>query len=177
MRIFVGACLVIMLASCGVKVPFTKEMRDQYNLVGDKEMRKVQFYTSQTVILTRSIDSGSKGTTDDGTLVSSQSSEEDRVIIPANTKCVFDGFGSNGELLVRFEVGVGKSLNFAIRPNQNSTKYYLSAEWGQPKGGKLTYGNESYFVPAEGGSTFLMVKKKNLQKTKRKGRVVKGMKV
>jgi hypothetical protein len=51
------------------------------------------------------------------------------------------------------------------------------ADWTQEKGGKLNYGNEPYFATSTSGNAYLMVKRKNLQKTKRKDRVVKGMKV
>ena len=67
---------------------------------------------------------------------------------------------------MRFEVGVGKTISFGVRQNQSSTKYYLVADWTQEKGGKLNYGNEPYFATSTSGNAYLMVKRKNLQKTK-----------
>jgi hypothetical protein len=139
-------------------------------------MKIVQFYTSQTIILQRSKTSGSQGASD-GKLVTSKNSEQDRIIIPSNTKCVFDSYGSNGEVFIRFEVGVGKTLKFAVRPGQSSGKYYLVANWKPDLGGEITYGNETYYATQESGSAYLMVVLKKLNKTKRKDRVVKGMKV
>lgn len=169
--------LGIVLVSCGTKVPYTNEIRDEFGLDTDKQLRKVQFYTSATIILEKSKESGNQGTSDDGALVTNSSKTEDRVIIPINTKCVFDGFGPNGELALRFEVGVGKTISFSVRPNMTSGKYYLVADWTQEKGGKLTYGNETYYASSASGNAYLMVVLKKLQKTKRKDRVVKGMKV
>lgn len=171
--IFIG----IILASCGTKVPYTNEIRDEFSLDSDKQLRKVQFYTSATIILEKSKTSGNQGTTDDGALVESSSSTQDRVIIPINTKGVFEGFGPNGELLIRFEPGTEKVLNFALRPNQTSGKYYIVAEWTQDKGGKIVYGNETFYASSSSGNAYLNVILKKLQKTKRKDRVVKGMKV
>lgn len=166
------------LLSCGVKVPYTNEIRDEFNLTSPEKIKKVQFYTSATIIMEKSKTSGGQGTASDGALVTSSNKEQDRIIIPINTKCVFDNFGSNGEIVVRFEVGVGKTISFAVRQNQTTNaKYYLQAEWIQEKGGKITYGNEPYYAAASSGVAYLMVKRKNLQKTKRKDRVVKGMKV
>lgn len=167
----------IVLTSCGTKIPYTNEIRDEFGLDSDKQLRKVQFYTSATIIMEKSKSSGNQGTAEDGALVSSSSSEQDRVIIPINTTCVFEGFGPNGELMLRFEPGVGKTVLFAVRPNQTSGKYYLVAEWVQDKGGKLTYGNEVYYASSSSGSAYLQVVLKKLQKTKRKDRIVKGMKV
>lgn len=169
--------LGVVLVSCGTKVPYTNEIRDEFGLDTDKQLRKVQFFTSATIILEKSKESGNQGTSDDGALVTNSSKTEDRVIIPINTKCVFDGFGPNGELVLRFEVGVGKTVSFAMRPNMTSGKYYLVADWTQEKGGKLTYGNETYYASSASGNAYLMVVLKKLQKTKRKDRIVKGMKV
>jgi len=166
------------LISCGVKVPYTNDIKEEFNLSSADKIKKVQFFTSATIIMEKSKESGGQGTADDGALVSSSSKTQDRVIIPINTKCVFESFGPNGELMVRFEVGVGKTISFAVRQNQGTTsKYYLVADWTQEKGGKLTYGNEPYYASSTSGTAYLMVKRKNLQKTKRKDRVVKGMKV
>ncbi len=167
----------IILVSCGVKVPYTNEIRDEFGLESDKKMRQVQFFTSATIIFENSTSSGDQGTDDDGSLVVNSNKNSERVIIPINTKCVFDGFGPNGELVLRFEVGVGKNISFSVRPNQSSGKYYLVADWTQEKGGKLTYGNETYYASSSSGNAYLMVILKKLQKTKRKDRVVKGMKI
>ena len=95
----------------------------------------------------------------------------------SNTKCVFDSYGKNGEVFIRFELGANKTLQFAIRDGQTSGKYYLKANWQTGKGGEINYGNETYFATPESGSAYLMVVLKKLNKTKRKDRVVKGMKV
>lgn len=165
-----------ILFSCGKKVAVTNQLKEDYNL-NEKNMKIVQFYTSQIIYLERSKTSGTQGASSDGTLVASKSSEQDRIIIPSHTKCVFDSYGANGEVIIRFETGVGKTLKFAVRPTQTSGKYYLVADWKQDKGDEIMYGNETYYATAESGSAYLMVVLKKLNKTKRKDRVVKGMKV
>ena len=175
MKLVTFLSLGLILFSCGTKVPVTNELKEQYNL-NEKNMKIVQFYTSQTIILQRSRTSGSQGASD-GKLVASKSSEQDRIIIPSNTKCVFDSYGSNGGVFIRFELGVGKTLKFAVRPSQSTGKYYLVANWKPEVGGEIMYGNESYYATPESGTAYLMVVLKKLNKTNRKDRVVKGMKV
>jgi hypothetical protein len=178
MKYIVILLMIEFLISCGVKVPYTNEVRDEFNLLSADKLKKVQFFTSATIILEKSRQSGSQGTASDGALVTSSNKEQDRIIIPINTKCVFENYGSQGEIIVRFEVGVGRTITFAIRQaNTSSAKYYLFADWAQDKGGKLTYANETYYAQTSSGTAYLMVKRKNLKKTKRKDRVVKGMKV
>jgi hypothetical protein len=177
MKKFFFITLLAALTSCGVKVPYTNEVRDQFGLDDPKQARKVQFYTSATIILQKSKSAGGQGTNDSGVLVSSSSNEENRIIIPVNTKCVFEGFGENGEIIIRFETGPGKTLTFAARPGQQTSKYYLVADWSGGKGGALKYGADSYTTASASGNTYLMVVMKKLQRTKRKDRIVKGMKV
>jgi hypothetical protein len=168
--------IVIGLSSCGVKVPLTQAIKEEYNLT-EQNMKKVQFFVSSEIILQRSSKKGSSGTTSDGTLVSQSANEQNRIIILPRTKCVFESYGDGKEVLIRFEVGAGKYITFATRPNMDNGKLYLQAKWEQGKGGKIEYGNEEYYATPESGNAFLMVKIKKSQKTKRSDRVVKGMKV
>lgn len=177
MKTIIALALLILVASCGVKVPYTNDIRDEFGLDSEKEVKKVQFFTSGTVILEKSKSSGNQGTSESGVLVTNSSKEENRIIIPINTKCVFEGFGPEGELIIRFEIGVGKILTFAARPGQQSSKYYLVADWSSQKGGVLKYGNEEYITASSSGNAHLMVVLKKLQRTKRKDRIVKGMKI
>ena len=172
------AIIGLLLVSCGTRVPYTNQVRDEFGLDSEQMVKKVQFLTSATIILEKNKQSGGQATDDSGVLVSSSSNEQDAVTIPIGTECVFDSFGSNGELVVRFEPGAGKTISFAQRGGSNSGKYYFVADWknGQ-NGGTLKYGNEMFLARPSSGTAFLLVKKKKLQKTKRKNRVVKGMKV
>jgi hypothetical protein len=160
--------------SCGMKIPYTDDLKKEYNL-DEKSMKKVQFYTSATIILEKSKTRANQTTASGGTLVSSSSSQQDRIIIPVNTKCVFEKFGDEGEIFVRFEQGQNRFIKFAVRPNLQAGRYYLAANWQD--GGKLQYGNDEYTTSAQSANAFLSVITKKLDKTKRKDRIVKGMKV
>ncbi len=166
-----------VLSSCAVKMPYTQALKDEYNLT-DQSLKGVQFFVSSEVIMARSSSKGSTGTTDDGTIVSTSSKNQDRIIILPKTKCVLEETKTDGAVLIRFETGPGKFITFATRPNQAKGKYYLQAAWQQGVGGKIMYGDkEEYTVDAAYGDAYLMVKIKKSQRTKRKDRIVKGMKV
>lgn len=167
----------LFAVSCGMKVPYTNQVREDFSLDTNKQLKKVQFYTSATIILEKSKSSQNQETSGDGALVTSSNKNSNRIIIPAQTKCIFDDFGPNGETGIRFEMGAGKVLYFNVRPNQTSGKYYMTAEWTADKGGKITYGEETFYISSFTGNTYLLVKMRKLQKTKRKDRVVKGLKV
>jgi len=167
-----------VLLSCGIKKPFTDEVKMEYNLSTPENIKKVQFYTSNRIDLEKSIFRGSNAKTEDGTLVTSKNQIQDHIIIPANTKCVFDSYDANGNINVRFELGNGKIIKFGIRENQISGRYYFKANsWDYEKGGEVQYGGEIYNVTPKSGSSYLLVVIKKLQKTKRKARILKGLKV
>lgn len=176
MRYLLIAFVGIILASCGTKVPFTNQVRDEFGLDSAEKLKNVQFYTSATIKLERSSSSGDSGTNSDGTLVSSSSESQDLVIIPVGTQCVFENISGDGDISVRFEVGAGNFLTFELRGDQPSSKYYLVADWNN-KRGTLEYGNVEYTAIDASSAAYLMVMKKNLKKVKRDARVVKGMKV
>lgn len=166
----------LILASCATPVPLTQALRDEFGLDNEKSMAKVQFMTSATIQLERSKESGNQGTTSDGKLVQNSNREQDRIVIPIGTKCVFESFDDDN-IVVRFEPGVGNTLSFGQRPGQSSGKYYLLADWTKKEGGEIVYGNNTYYATTSSGTAYLQVYKKKLQKTKRKDRFVKGMKV
>lgn len=167
----------LVIASCGRKVAFTNQIKDEFGLEAETQMKKVQFYTSQTIILTRSKESGNQGTAQNGALVTNKSKEEDRITIQAQTPGIFEAYDDKGGVIVRFETGQGRTISFAIRQEGATAKYYLVADWDMNRGGEVIYGNEKYTVQSSAGNAYLMVLLKKLQKTKRKDRVVKGMRV
>jgi hypothetical protein len=176
MKIVLFLSIILISVSCGVKVPYTDEVKNEYSL-DENSLKKVQFFTSATIILQRKNSLENQGTTTSGALVTNENSVENRIIIPVNTKCVFEKMEANGDLHVRFETGQNKTLRYAVRKGQNSGRYYLVATWDQKKGGQLDYGNLTYYATPESGNAYLLVVTKKLKKVRRKDRVVKGMKV
>ena len=118
----------IILTSCGTRVPYTNQIKDEFGLQTEQQMRKVQFFTSATIILEKNKKSGNQSTDNDGALVSASNTNQERIIIPMGTKCVFDSYGDNGELTLRFEIGIGKTISFLMRGGSTSGKYYLKAD-------------------------------------------------
>merc|ERR1712182_75197 len=97
--------------------------------MGEK-MRKVQFFTSSTIILKQVSQCSSETITDDsGVLVSSSTDKSETIIIPANSKCIFESFGSNKEINIRFELGENKYLSFKSKSNRARDRYYFVANW------------------------------------------------
>lgn len=171
-----------LLMSCGVKVPYTTQTRDEFSLDTEEKMRQVQFFISHTIILDQIKKSDAQNTTQNGALVSSSNSEKETIIVPAGTKCVFESYGSKGEVNVRFELGDNKLITFNTKPENTSSikRFYFEADWNAQGGPKMKYGDNEYKIDLLRGSprtSHLQVVKKRLEKSKRKERVVKGLKI
>lgn len=172
---FLGLFAGLLLTSCASTVPYTDELKKEFDLQDERKIKQVQFYVSNEIIMYRSYDSGSKGTQYDGALVQNSQSKQDRIIIPPSTKCIFEKFGDNGEVYIRFEPGNGRTLKFVVRPNY-SGRYYLQSDWKDGKG-SVVYENRTYQAVSPSASAFLMVRMKKMQETDRRDRIVRGMKV
>ena len=168
--------LLLIVASCATKVPYTNQIRDEFELDDASKMKGVQFYTYGPIILEKRSSEGVKTTESDGDLVKSESTTSDRIIIPSSTKCVFEDFTEEGGIIVRFEKGSGKVLRFAMKQNTNLEKYYFVATWKNGKG-VVEYGSEEYVVSSQSARAYLVVKIEKWQKEKKKDRVVRGMSV
>jgi hypothetical protein len=173
--------LLMILFACGVKIPYSTQVRDEFTLDDEEKLSKVQFFISHTIILNQEKRSDNSNTTDKGALVQSSSRESESVIIPAGTRCIFDSYGTKDQIKVRFENGENKVLPFAVKSeNSVSKRYFFDVDWNTPGGPKVNYGGEIYKVDLIRGSAraaHLLVVRKKLQKTKRKERVVKGLKI
>jgi hypothetical protein len=176
MKLLFALVTLLFLGSCATKVPYTKEIKKEFNLTPDK-LKGVQFYTSEAIILEREGEKQNISTTgEDGELVSSESSSSTRIIIPANRPCVFEKLEDDGTVQIRFEMGGGRVLRFAERKNISNGRFYLKAIWKNGKG-EMDYGGSVYYAVRSSASAYLMVKLKKWKKNKKNDRVVKGMKI
>lgn len=173
--------LSLIASSCGTKIPYTTAIRDEFTLDSEVKLRQVQFYTSHTIILNQINKQSSELTTQNGALVSSSNSQSESVIIPAGTRCIFENFGDAGQLLVRFETGDQRYIPFATKTDGASIRrFYLDADWSAAGGARISYGGNDYKVDLTRGApraAHLLIVKKKLERTKRKERVVRGLKV
>jgi hypothetical protein len=178
MKFFALVVSILFLSSCAVKEAYTKELKEKLSIDTDAEMRKLQFYTSGTIILEEVLSGTQEFKTDaNGVIIPNSTKVKEKIIIPANTKCIFDEFGEKDKIMVRFEEGKEKTLTFDVKPNNK--RYYLDLDPNQAGGPKIKYGKKTYKVDllnSGGTSVYLLIKKTN-QQTRTRGRVVRGMKV
>jgi uncharacterized protein (TIGR02145 family) len=157
------------------KMPFTVSIKNQFNL-NSTFIKKVQFYTSGTIIL-EPVKESKQSNISSGSLYSVVLSQN-RVIIPINTPCVVESQNVNGSLNLKFESAAGSSLIFDTRGSL-SPRYYLNADWSSSNSSNwvVTYQGQKYRINSSAGNVYLMVKMKRMSKKTRSERVIGGMKV
>jgi hypothetical protein len=167
--------LVVSFASCSPKIQFTQAVKEQHQLT-DQEMKKLQFYISADIVLQRNQKDASDKDTDDGELIITSGSSIDQVIIPAGTPGIVIEMKGENAMLVRFEPGEGKYLEFGD-PKNRKGPYQLIPE-GE-KGGKryVTYAGKKYSLSGTSEYVSLTFKMKRLNKFRKDEHVVKGMKL
>jgi len=167
------AALTLLLSACSRKVPYTSYLANKYQLT-EVDLKKVQFYTSEDIILSTK-ESSSKTETENGNIVVSSNTAEDQIIIKKGTPGILEKQVGSDKVYISFEVGEGKFLVFGSTGQREP--FRLQAEnWDNGKG-KLTYGGKVYFASGYSGTAHLLVYIKKFQKKKSNQKVVEGRKI
>lgn len=171
--LFLSAVLVVsMLCSCASKVPFTASLKSQYGM-NEKTLKKVQFYTSQEIVLTQS-DGNSSVQTVDGKILVNSTARENRIVIPKNTPCTIEQTLDSTRIKVAFEYGEDKVLIFGV--NTIGCYSLLAKRW-IGKDGFVEYNNSTYMTENSSGSAYLTVKLKKLNQYRNLERKVGGKRI
>ncbi|MCE2846884.1 MAG: hypothetical protein LW707_07610 [Sphingobacteriales bacterium] len=168
------ACLTLLFA-CSPKVPFTQQIREQYKLSPD-EMRGIQFYLSDPVVLRRMEQSEREKKTEEGKLVIESGSSLDQLTFKANTPGLVDGVVDASTIKISFEDGAEKYMVFGSARSRNG--YYglqgLPADNGRVK---INYAGQSWIAGRGSEQAILLFKMKSVRKLRVNDNVAKGKKL
>lgn len=167
---FISIISLFLLTSCATRVPFTSDLQAKFNF-SENTLKKVQFYTSDKIVLTKVKEEGDVDIQKGKLLVKNEKNCE-TIIINKNTPCVLEQVIDQNKFLFSFEFGDDKYLAFG---NTSTGCYSLLAKDWKNGSGTLKYANKTYIT--DGGDVFLTVDMKKLNKLKSKERTVKGRKI
>ena len=160
---------ILLFASCATtKIPFTSDIKKEYGISEDG-LKKIQYYTSEDILLYKVTDEDNIATAD-GILLISKRKDCEKVIIKRGTPCVLEKVLSDNVYLFSFEDN--KYIAFG---NSNGGNYNLLAKDWKNGTGTLKYDNKTYAT--SNGDVFLTVKVKKLNSLKSKERILKGRKI
>ena len=165
--------LALMLFGCASKKPYTQEIQQNLKLT-ETELKQIQFYISDDIILNRAEREG-KMETSGGEVILKDDQKVEQVIIKAGTPGVVEKVISNDKIAVAFEEGDSKFLVFGSTGVKGSFKL-LAEEWKNGRG-KVKYGKDVYITSRGSGEAILKIKIKNLNSYKKEQHIAKGKKV
>jgi len=169
-------CLaVVLLTSCSPKIPFTQSIRDKYNLT-ETELKGIQFYLSDAVLLRRGSEEKSTKSTEDGTLVINSGNEIEQITFKSSTPCTINKVLGVSIVSVAFEDGPEKQLVFGSGNSKDGFYRLQALSWDKGRG-KINYGGNTYYSAPGSENAILFFRMKSLKKLKYNETVVKGKSV
>ncbi len=172
---FLLAILLFVFDACSPKIPFTQAIRDKYKLT-EADLKSIQFYLSEQVVLKRGEDLGREKGTDDGTLVIKSGKNLEEVVFKRNTACVINQVVDNSKVTMGFEDDPKKYLVFGSDGDPNGYYSIKALEWVKSRG-KINYGDQTYYTYLNNQGVYLMFKMKSLKNVNLDQKVVKGKKL
>lgn len=166
--------IIGILSSCATKKPFSTDVMKRYN-VSEADLTKMQFYTSDDIILKRAEAHGTGKKTEDGVLTISKGKDIEEIFIKKNTPCLIQKIANRNQFMMNFGDG-NKYLVFGTM-GQSSGYYTFQASEYVSGRGKVNYGNTYYFANPSSKYVHLNFKMKSLRDVNIKRRSVKGKKI
>lgn len=172
-QLAVFAFAVICLSSCSPKLTaFTQELYEQNEWTED-ELRQIQFYLSEDIILRRQV--GSDTTQfEAGEIKIINGKETEEIVIPKGTPGVYLFSPQEGAFAISFESeGEERYLIFGPNPRANNRFTILAKNWSRQTG-KVTYDGKEYQIEFTDAFASLLVDLKRSSKTDQESRKAKG---
>ncbi len=167
--------ITLMLASCSPKIPFTQTIRDQYKLDAS-ELKHIQFYLSDPIVLRRGDNKENQKSTEEGTLVVKSGKDLEQVVFKGNTPGAVSEIVDGQKITIAFEDGAEKYLVFGSSGDRNGYYKLQALQWSGERG-KINYGGQTYYSNRGSDKAILLFKMKSLRNVKVDEKIVKGKKV
>lgn len=174
-NIIIASALFILISSCKTLIPFTENLKVE-NKWTDNELKSIQFYNSNTIILHRELNSNETGI-EAGKIKMIDGKEVEEIIIQSKTPGIVSALPQN-KIAISFELDDSHFLVFGVDEKRNN-RYYLrlKEKYDSKTGAKVTYNDKVYQISNGSLNSFLMVNLKKINREQRNLRVAKGRKL
>jgi hypothetical protein len=175
---FIMSVLAITIAfsSCAPDLrPFTSNMLKEGGW-GDNELKKIQFYLSEDLVIQRQLTEGTSEITS-GKIKIVRGEKLEEIRIPRGTPGVFLFKAKENNFAVSFDATSDKRfLMFGPNPKQSGRYVLLASEW-QSRQGKVQYDNKSYYTTDGSALANLLVDFRKISQREVQTEVARGRKV
>lgn len=166
----------LALNACSPQLtPFTQKFYDSYDF-DEADLKKVQFYVSEDVVLRRARGKGNVEITD-GKVRVVDGKKVEEVVIRKGTPGVLLFVPKVDRFAISFEDG-RKEKYLMFGPNKKLNNHYalLASDW-EKRVGTVNYGGEKFYTTGASGMARLMIDLKAVKKIERRSYVAKGRNV
>src|SRR5690606_11103234 len=174
MKYIIGLlALVAGISSCSPRYSyFTESLRTRHQWTQD-EIRKIQFYVSKDIVLTRTLASG-ETRIQEGKILIKDGKKIEQVVVRSGTPGVLVMMPRDDRFAISFESADQDAyLMFGPNPKYSNRYALLAQDWSQTKG-KVHYRGILYDAPASSALASLMVDLRSIGDHQYKSRTVKG---
>src|SRR6056297_2961729 len=166
---------VFLFSACSKNLTYLHRNAVEDSRMLDKDMKGIQFYLSNELILERSL-TQKKSQVRDGKIIVENAGEVERIRIPAESPGVFV-FSPDGEkMAISFSENDDAFLMFGPNPNENNRYTLRGKNWNRDYG-EVTYRNKTYFVSRRSAMTGLLVDLKYKQQTRERRETLRGRRI
>lgn len=165
--------LLFLLSSCSPQLsPFTQKLYEE-NKWSSEELKQIQFYLSNAVVLRRQYTDGD-AKIQDGKIRVKNDREIEEIVIPKGTPGILTYMPRENRFAVSFEEGKSNRTLVFGPDSRGGNRYVLKvAKWDNNRG-IINYDDKNYFVYRSDALANLLVDLKKVRKTSVKTRVAKG---
>ncbi|MBI1225825.1 MAG: hypothetical protein GC192_11360 [Bacteroidetes bacterium] len=166
---------VLFLGACSNKLSyFTDDLNDRYRWTDD-ELKKIQFYVSQDIVMKREISGGDREVVS-GKIKIEDGRQIEEVVIKKGTPGAFLFSPKVDRFAIGFEESNERYLIFGPSPKYSDRFVLLASNWDR-RNGEVTYDNKTWKVSSDNAYAALLVDLRKINKVDVNSRVAKGRKV
>lgn len=166
----------ILFASCSPNLThFSQRLYDE-NRWTESDLKKIQFYLSQDIVLKRRINEGSSEIIN-GKIKMEKGQQIEEILIPRGTPGIFLFSPKENRFAVSFESDSDKKfLMFGPNPKISNRFVLLATDWDRQQG-RVQYNDKFYYVDSDDAMAGLLVDLRRINKVSVDSHTAKGRKV
>ncbi|NNC95875.1 MAG: hypothetical protein HKN92_09960 [Chitinophagales bacterium] len=167
--------LALGLSSCSKNlIPYTKQLQIE-NDWNRADVQRIQFYTSEDIILQRKLVDG-KIKIESGKIKVVDGKKVEEVVIKKGTPGIAVYFPDEDRVGISFEIDDAHFLTFGPNPKKGEQFFLFASEWNN-RVGRVTYNDVAYYTSPESSTAHLLVNLKEIRDWDIKQRKASGRKV
>ncbi len=169
-----SAVILLTICSCSKRLSyFTEDLYNEYNWSVD-ELKRVQFYLSEDIVLYRELESESAAI-DDGKIKLSNGRKVDEIVFKKGTPGILSFSPRENRFAINFDDD-DRFLMFGPNEKAGGRFVLLAKDWNR-RAGKITYGGQVYRTSNSSAFASLLVDLDNVGRTSYRSEKADGRKI